>query len=250
MKGEAVGARMGQNSTYSQPCLGGSRAQPETQRASSMSSTSGQPKALLPLPLAARKVSWSHTCSPTLSFSSCLFLFMSSFSSCLPSCLIHSPAPLQCQWVMSLPTLRDEMCQTERPRSSCPRSVFLPSLSTSATGTPSLLENVTFFLLRPISQHVLWSTSYHCSKGPPGSSPSLWPPGSDGPFTPAGRQTLVFHLKQVNRGDPWTSHLPWDPLPSIPFIVALPHHPLSPLPQLSGFSLRKACQGHQWLLCH
>lgn len=32
MKGEAVGVRMGQNSTHSQPCLGGSGAQPETQR--------------------------------------------------------------------------------------------------------------------------------------------------------------------------------------------------------------------------
>ena len=110
-------------------------------------------------------------------FSHTLFLFMSSFSSCLPSCLIHSPAPLQCQWVMSLPTLRDEMCQTDRPRSSCPRSVLLPSFSTSATGTwsciPSLLENMTFFLLGPVSQHVLWSTSYHWSKDPIGSSPSL-----------------------------------------------------------------------------
>ena len=88
MKGEAVGVRMGQNSTHSQPCLGGSEAQPEMQRASSMSSTSGQPKALLPLPLAAQKPHvFSHT----------LFLFLSSFSSCLPSCLIYSPAPPQGQ---------------------------------------------------------------------------------------------------------------------------------------------------------
>ena len=196
----------------------------------------------------------SHTCSPTLSFSSCplsllvLFLFLSPQLSDLFLCSIAvsvgDVTSYFKRWDVS----------TERPTSSCPRSVLLPSFSTSATGTwscmPSLLENMTFFLLGPISQHVLWSTSYHWSKGPIGSSPSLWPPGSAGPFTTAGRQTLVSYLKQVNKGVPRTSHLPWDLLPSIPFVVTLSHLPLSPPPQPSGFSLRKACQGHQWLLCH